>query len=339
MGGDDAGDALLGSADPVEGQPASGAPRSELPHSEPNGTRSVGDGPTLPPRPDLPTVARASAAPTTPPEVAPTGTTAAPAWYRSEEERSRSVYRRANPWWRRLLRGLIAFGLLAIAGVGLYYGARALQDYLDQDRLPAAGAETPDYRSTTFQVRSSPPAPDLNGTLSIDTETGAFEFIGRSGGRQSDVQAVSTDGSTVYVRRGGGPWLAAPAGSPLVGDLERAIVHLTTVDTADDILTPTIRDGYVDLVDRTTEGEGETELTRYQITIDTAALSEEQPLEWQTFTDEVIPSAVVSDALPLTMWIDRHNALVRLRDDSTAWTWERLTYSSQPFVPTSPTGS
>ena len=281
--------------------------------------------PGLPPRPT-----------TVPPSpfatAQPTGTSAAPAWYRSEEERSRSVYRRANPWWRRTLRAIVALSLLAVAGVGLYFGARTLQDYLDEDRLPAANVTIPDYRSTAFQLRSAPPAPDLAGTLTLDTETGAFEFIGRSAGAQAGVRAVSPDGQAVFGVDDEGR-AVADAGSALAADLRSAVAHLAAVDTADDLLTRTIRDGYVELVDRTTEGDGEAELTRYQVTIDTAALAEAHPLEWDAFRDDVIPSASESEALGVTIWLDRHSVLVRLRDDTTGWMWERLTYSLEPFAP------
>lgn len=334
MSGDDSGEFPAEPAGSIEELPVPAVVPPELTLTEPNGHEGHGNGPALPPRP----ITSIAPPPSPTADTAPTGTSAIPAWYRSEEERSRSVYRRANPWWRRLLRGLIALGLLAVAGVGLYFGARALQDYLDQDRLPAANATIPEYRSTAFQLRSSPPAPDLNGTLTLDTESGAFEFIGRSGSGQAGVQAVSVDGDVVYVRRGDGPPSPAPAGSPLVDDLRRAIAHLAAVDTADDVLTRTIRDGYVELVDRTTEGDGETELTRYQIALDTSALSRAEPLEWETFQDQVVPGAGESDALQLTLWIDRHDVLVRLRDDTTGWTWERLTYSGEPFAPTSPGG-
>ena len=281
------------------------------------------DSPALPPRPATVPPSPLAASP-------PTGTSATPAWYRSEEERSRSVYRRANPWWRRTLRAVVALSLLAVAGVGLYLGARALQDYLDKDRLPAANATIPEYRSTAFQLRSAPPAPDLTGTLTLDTETGAFEFIGRSAGAQAGVRATSADGRVVFVVDDDGQ---AVADGRLATDLRSAVAHLAAVDSADDLLTRTIRDGYVELVDRTTEGDGETELTRYQVTIDTAALGRAHPLEWDAFRNEVIPSASESDALAITMWLDRHDVLVRLRDDTTGWTWERLTYSIEPFVP------
>jgi hypothetical protein len=38
------------------------------------------------------------------------------------------------------------------------------------------------------------------------------------------------------------------------------------------------------------------------------------------------------------MWIDDDNAIVRFRDDASNWSWDRLTYSSEPFVPVDPSG-
>jgi hypothetical protein len=289
------------------------------------GIRGAMGSPALPPRPP--------SAGTSPFATAqPTGTTATPAWYRSDVERSRSVYRLANPWWRRSLRAAVALCLLAIAGVGLYAGARALQRYLDRDRLPDAGVEIPEYRSTVFQLRSTPPGPDLSGTLTLDVGTGAFEFIGRPAGGQAGVRASSVDGTAVHVSRDGGAPVAE-TGTTLVRDLRSAIAHLAAVDTADDVLTQTIRDGYAELVDRTTEGDDDTALTRYQLTLDTGALAQTHPLEWELFRQEVIPAADGADALAVTIWLDGDGVLVRLRDDTTGWTWERLTYSPEPFAP------
>ena len=89
-------------------------------------------------------------------------------WYRSDEDRAKSVYRRANPWYRRLARGIIGLGFLSAAAVGLYFGARAVQDYLERDRLPASGADVPDIRATSFLISSTAPAPSVDGTLTID---------------------------------------------------------------------------------------------------------------------------------------------------------------------------
>ena len=86
-------------------------------------------------------------------------TPGADTWYRSDHERTKSVRRRANPWYRRLGRGLVALTLLGLLGFGLYLGAREVQDYLERDRLPSAGAEVPTIRATSFQITSSAPAP------------------------------------------------------------------------------------------------------------------------------------------------------------------------------------
>ena len=257
-------------------------------------------------------------------------------WYRSDQARTRSVRRRANPWYRRLGRGLVALVVVTAVGFGLYLGARAIQDYLDRDQLPAAGADVPTIRATSFQVRSSSPAPGVDGTLTIDTATQAFEFVGRNGGAQSGVQAVSTGGSEVYIRPFGAEWRLADASDGLATDLKTAVRYLADSDTADAILTNRLRRGYVDLQDQASEGLGENEITRYELEINTEAFATDYPLQWQEFQSDAIPGVSTTQALPVIIWIDDENVLVRVRDEQTNWSWERLTYSDTPFTPEDP---
>ena len=72
--------------------------------------------------------------------------------------------------------------------------------------------------------------------------------------------------------------------------------------------------------------------------LDTDDYSTNYPLQWQDFEENVIPGIAEADAVPVTMWIDDDNVVVRLRDDQTHWAWERLTYSDQRFVPVDPAG-
>jgi hypothetical protein len=284
----------------------------------------------------LPTVETA-----TPKVARPAGTIATPerggtTWYRSDQDRNKSVYRRANPWYRRVARGTIGLVVLAALATGLYFGARAVQSYLDRDRLPSPGADVPAIRRTSFQVNSAGPAPVVDGTLTIDTASRAFEFVGRNGGVQAGVRAVSPDGSTVYVRRGDGGWQRSDASDPVGPALVTAVRYLADDNSADAILTNRLRRGYVDLVDETTEGTGDDELTRYDLDIDTSAFSVDYPLQWQDFQNEAIPAAATERALPVSIWLDTENVLVRVRDLRTNWSWERLAYSTSPFVPETP---
>jgi len=287
--------------------------------------------------PVLPAGAARQSPPTTDPVVpAPHRS---PTWYRSDRDRHRSVRRRANPWYRQLLRYLVALIMLGALGAGLYFGARAAQDYLDRDQLPSAGADVPEIRSTSFQVRSSSPAPEVDGTLTIDTASGAFQFIGRNGGPQDGIEVVSPSRSTLYVRTAGNDW-AALSGDQASGingnDLRRVVDYLSDDDTADAILPNRLRRGYVDLIERATEGEGDDQLTRYELELDTVGFSDDYPAQWHDFENEAIPGVQEARPLPVVIWLDAEDVLVRVRDEQTSWSWERLTYSDVPFSPQDP---
>lgn len=257
-------------------------------------------------------------------------------WYRTDHDRFRSVHRRANPWYRRLARGVIGLSFLAAAGVGLFFAARVVQDYLDRDRLPGQGAETPDIRATSFEVRSSAPAPELDGTLTLDATTLAFEFTGRGTGPLAGTQVVSPDGTTTYVRIGSGGWQRAVAGDQVVADVVRAATYLADDDSADDILTSQLRRGYVDLVDRTQVGTDAEEIRRYELRLDTRSFENDFPLQYQQFETTAIPGVQSVRGLLVTIELDDDDVLVGVDDVSTNWAWQRLAYSEQPFVPLDP---
>jgi hypothetical protein len=265
-----------------------------------------------------------------------TPTRGAETWYRTDQDRYRSVHRRANPWYRRLARGIIGLSFVAAAGIGLFYGARLVQDYLDRDRLPDQGADVPTIRATSFEVRSTSPAPVLDGTLTIDAETKAFEFTGRGTGTQAGTQVVSPDGSTTYVRRGTGSWQTAIANDQIVADVRRAVSYLADDDSADDILTSQLRRGFVDLIDRTEIGTGGDELRRYELRLDTRSFSANFPIQYQEFEDRAIPGVQDVRGLLVTITLDDKNVLVAVDDAGTNWSWQRLTYTDQPFAPIDP---
>ncbi len=257
---------------------------------------------------------------------------ASTAWYRSDQDRHKSVRRRANPWWRRLVRGIIATSIFGALGAGLYFGARELQDYLVRDRLPSLGVELEAYRATSFQIRSIAPAPVLDGTLTLDAVSHTFEFVGSGAGTQAGLQVVSPDGVAMYFRQDSGPWTLGTTDNAAIAALTRVLPFLTSVDTSDDILPKRLRDGYVELIDRATEGIGADRLTRYQMVFNTSGFNIDHPVQWQSYQNQAIPGLVVDTAVPVWMWTDENSMVVRLRDDKTGWTWERLTYADIPFA-------
>lgn len=303
-------------------------PERAADHVPPRADPAPPSGPVLPP----------GEAKTPPPMVDPVSQPrpGASTWYRTDEDRAKSVYRRANPWYRRLARGVVGIVFLGAAGVGLYFGARAVQAYLERDQLPAAGAEVPDIRATSFIVTSTAPAPTLDGTLTMDASTEAFEYVGRATGPQAGIQVVSPDGNEVFIRQGTGPWRAATSSDTVANDVRTAVRYLADDDNADDILPSRLRRNFVALDDEVDEGSGDQRLTRYEMTIDTRAFAAEFPLQWQDFQDDAIPG-VQEGQLSVTIWLDTDDVLMRVRDDQTGWAWERLTYSEQPFVSLDPT--
>ncbi len=289
-----------------------------------------------PPDPLLPAAPPKPPVPLGTPRVS-TGGGAGTTWYRSDQQRYRSVHRRANPWYRRLARGVVGLALLAILAGALYFGAQELQDYLGRDQLPAPGQDAAAFSSTSFLVRSSAPAPELDGTFTIDTDSSAFEFVGSADGPQAGLQVVSPDGSRLYTRTDLGEWRSADAGDPRVAAVSGALPYLLGVRDADDVLENRLRkEGLVTLDDQIGEGTGADRLQRYEMSLDTVDYATAYPLQWDAYRSGVVPAMTEGDAVPLTMWIDDDHVVVRLRDAN--WTWERLAYSDVPFEPLDPAG-
>ncbi len=256
--------------------------------------------------------------------------------YRSTEERNRSVYRRANPWYRRLARGTIAAVLIAALAGGVYLGALALQDYLDRDQLPSVGPDIPTIRETSFLIESSAAGVELDGTLSVDIETGAFEFVGAAGGPNAADRLTSPDGTVAYAPGTGSTWIEQPPTTPVVMSVRRAIELLSDDNTADAILTNEIRRGYVDLVRQIEEGTDDNTRTRYDVTLDLTSFAESFPLQWQSFRTDAIPGVRESRRHPLSIWLDDEEVLVQVDDEAAGWNWQRLTYSGAAFEPFAP---
>lgn len=309
---------------------ARGAPERPTPQPPRTSVFDVpGPTPTLPP-------ADATASPAFQRQAEPTpmARPAAPnptVFYRSDQERAKSVYRRANPWYRRLARGVVAACMVVVLGGALYFGARALQDYLGRDRLPEVGAEVPDFRTSTFSLTSTAPAPALEGELSVDAVSGAFLFRGLAGESTDIVDVASVDGVAVAISRdNGATWSASSPDDPAVAEVLAALPYLTEVESADDLLANRVRN-FVSLTDEATEGLGDEALERYEMEFDTAAFAVDNPLLWASFQQDAVPAVAESDDVPITMWIDNENVLVRLRDGSSNWSWQRTAYNNAPL--------
>lgn len=303
--------------------------------------RGQTDDPQREPAPDLPFI------PTLPSQlfpVQPTSTAAATGpsaqrAYRSEQARSKAVYRRANPWWRRALRAVIGICILGAAGIVVYFGVGLVQDFLGRDRLPLAGTEAPDIGSASFQITSSSPSATIDGTLSLDVDTSAFEFVGGTTGPQEGVQVVSPDGTASYIRTPGTEWRPTTSDDSIVGALQAALPFLLNVDGPDAVLENRLRQGDIDLIDQVNEGVGDDELRRYELELDTASYSENWPLQWNDYRNQVVPALGIGSAVPLVMTLDDDNVVVRLSAPESNWAWERLTFSEFGISITDPTRS
>jgi len=212
---------------------------------------------------------------------------------------------------------------------------RAARLYFSAPELTDPG-DSPTIRETSFEIRSTAPAPVVDGTLTLDAATGAFEFVGRGTGQQANTQVVSPDGERVFVRRDGLPWQAPEPGDVEVNDVLRAVSYLVDDDSADAILTRQLRRRYVDLLDRIEIGSGEDELRRYEMEFDTAAFRDNFPIEYQSFEERAIPGVVAERDLAVSITLDRDDVLVAVDDAGTNWSWQRLNYSDQPFTPIDP---
>lgn len=256
--------------------------------------------------------------------------------YRSDSDRSRSVHRLANPLPRRFARLIVGAVIVAMVGGGLYLGVREFEQWWNRDRLPSIGADTPTIRATSFRIDSEAPAPALDGTLTIDAETGAFEFVGSDDGPHAGWHVISPDGDRIVARLGDDRWETADETDRVATDASIAAGFLAKSHNVDRILSNAAR-RHVELVQQSTDVTAAGELTRYDLLYDTRAFSRTNLLEWTEFRRDAIPGVTELAALPVTVWVDERDVLVRVVDDTSGWRWERLADVDEPFQPTDPT--
>ena len=229
--------------------------------------------------------------------------------------------------------------ILGGLGVAVYFGAREVQDYLDRDRLPSPGAETPDIVQSTFVVRSTVGEAPLEGTLTVDFDSGAYEFVGTPGSPNAADNLTSPDGEEVFAQNGSNTWQPVDPAAPVIASIDRVIALLSNDDTADAILTNRLRRGYVDLVREIDEGEGDDLRTRYDLELQLAAFADNFPLQSQDFHRDAIPGIAEDSRHAVTIWVDSDDVLVGVEDAATGWAWERIDSSPSSFAAFQPTAS
>jgi hypothetical protein len=258
--------------------------------------------------------------------------------YRSDHDRQRALRRRANPWYRQLARGTVGLILVAALGLGLYFGAGALQDYFVDDELPEAGLATPGFRRTSFLVTSDDGALAIGGTLTVDTDTLAFEYFGRPNTDQEGVRIVSPDGERTYLDDSG-TWVDAE-GEPTTAAIRAALPYLLGVESSDDVIGDTaIERRYVELSDRRVEGSGDDRLRVYDVVLDASRLRSAAPARWQDIVEHVAPDLSANDAVTMTFALDEDDVVRRLHVPAADWEWQRLAYSPDAFIPIAPDAS
>jgi hypothetical protein len=245
--------------------------------------------------------------------------------YRSEHERETIVRRRADPWWRRILRGvvlLVILGTLAVAG---YFAIDAAIDYVNRDRLPSPGVDSADVESASYRVQLD--ASGLAGDVTVDHASGAYRFVGAEGTDLAGIEVVGNGTGQQAVRRAGGEW--QPGWSdPRAGALAELTVYLAVIDT-DDVLTTTWRDGYVGIVDREQDVAvaGVEDTTMYRMEFETARYATEHPFQWNEWVATVAPLPEAPGTTLLTVWVDDDGVIRRLESAAGGIQWERVAYS------------
>jgi hypothetical protein len=198
--------------------------------------------------------------------------------------------------------------------------------------LPPESPEIPEVRETTILVTSTSPELSLQGTLSFDTQSGAFEFVGLAGSPNATDRLTSPDGGDVYIANANATWQLANGDEEIIATVQQAISVLSDANTADEILTNPLRNGYVELIDQIEEGSESDQLDRYDVALDLTGFAESFPLQWSEFQQEAIPGVQESRHHVTSLWLDDESVLVRVQDEETGWNWERLAYSADEYV-------
>jgi hypothetical protein len=251
-----------------------------------------------------------------------------PRKYRPESEREALLHRRANPWWRRMLRMLVLLVILGGLLTAGYFGIDALSDYVDRDRLPSPGVDSAEVRSASYRVQFGPAVGGLAGDITVDHASGTFRFQGAAGTDLAGVEIVGDAAGQLALRRDGGAWelgWSDPRDSRLVG----LAMYLDVVDT-DDVLTTTWRDGYVSIDDREkgVAFAGVDETTMYSMLFDGARYSTDHPFQWNEWIATVLPLPTAADDTVLTVWVDSDGVIRGFENAAAELRWERVTYSS-----------
>ena len=239
---------------------------------------------------------------------------AGPRSYRPEAEREALLHRRANPWWRRILRMfvlLVILGGLLIAG---YFAVDALVDYLGRDQLPAPGVDSAEVQSASYHVWSGPEVGGLVGDITVDHGSGTFRFQGAADTDLAGIEIVGDAAGRLAVRRDGGPWELGWS-DPRQPQLVSLATYLDVVDT-DDVLTTTWRDGYVSIDDQRegrSDRRGVDETTMYTMMFDAARYSTDHPFQWNEWVATVLPLPSAIDDTLLTVWVDERRRDPRVR--------------------------
>lgn len=102
------------------------------------------------------------------------------------------------------------------------------------------------------------------------------------------------------------------------------------------MLTAPLRDGLLELRNRSDAGPADDRLTRYDVELDTQGFATEHPAEFEAFGQQIVPDTPVSQDLDVTVWVDERDLLVQMDVDAAGWAWQRIADSADPFEPDNP---
>jgi hypothetical protein len=252
--------------------------------------------------------------------------------YRRESERETLVRRRADPWWRRIVRSVLLLVILAAIVIGGYFAVDAFSGYLDRDRLPSPGVDSAEVRSATYHVQSGPAVGGLAGDITVDHGSGTYRFQGAADTDLAGIEIVGDGAGRLALSRDGGPWELgwSDQRAQQFGSLA---TYLDVVDT-DDILTTTWRDGYVSIESRSTgvPVAGVEHTTMYAIVFDAARYEVDHPFQWNEWVATVLPLPAPLDDMLITVWVDDDGVIRAFESAAAQLRWERVTYSGDALT-------
>ena len=238
------------------------------------------------------------------------------------------MHRRANPWWRRILRMVVLLVILGGLLTAGYFAVDALADYLGRDKLPAPGVDSAEVQSGSYRVRSGPEVGGLVGDITVDHGSGTFRFQGAADTDLAGIEIVGDAAGRLAVRRDGGPWelgWSDPREPQLVASRRTSTSSTPTTSSRRRGATVTCRST---TARRTFRSQESTRRRCTMMLFDAARYSTDHPFQWNEWVATVLPLPTALDDTLLTVWVDGDGVIRGFDSPAAALRWERVTYSA-----------